>query len=390
MDSASIKTSNIAENLDTCLDQIDYILKRNATLTTYIDNIEKQHYSNSGKKFDDLQPRQRLRKLKTLESYGEKALSFANTFGLNPTRLDCISDAGKKVSLNLSDSPSKDSYDTLHASEKDNLRQLVFLFDKFCVSDIAYHELSMLFDNMPRKYIVSQSRNDINKIFHLERLPGNMPGAMINLDTELKRVIKQNFQNLSNVTKLDIKFSGGSTGNFACPWCKVHNRFDTSKAWDFYHNVDMLRSIDEIVTLSSQSKSQFGVKHRPLLKIDVDYYVPDELHLMLRVSDILLRNMINDCKNKDDKIRKEIKSGCKPINIDNFEDLVQSCGVVFHICTPKGSNDLEWTSLSGGEKIKLLKYLPEKLLNSDVLKTDTKEKVVWQDFYAIYLFVCSK
>jgi len=112
--------------------------------------------------------------------------------------------------------------------------------------------------------------------------------------------------------------------------------------------------------LSCQSKNQFGVKHKPLLSVDINHFVPDELHLMLRITDILLRNVINDCKNKDDNIRKDIVNSGNPVNIVNFENLVQSCGIVFHIWTSKGSNDLEWTSLSGGEKIKMLKLLPEK------------------------------
>ena len=87
---------------------------------------------------------------------------------------------------------------------------------------------------------------------------------------------------------------------------------------------------------------------------------------MLRITDILLKNVIEDCKNKDDNIRKDI------VNSGNFENLVQSCGIVFHIWTSKGSNDLEWTSISGGEKIKMLKLLPEKMLEADVLNTDTK------------------
>jgi len=118
-----------------------------------------------------------------LESYAEKALSFANTFGLNPVKLNCKSESGKSVSLKLGDSPAtkESKYQNLDSEEKDRLKQLVFILDKFCLSDSAYHELSMFFDDMPRKYTVIQCRDDLNSIFHIERLPGNMPGAMLNL-----------------------------------------------------------------------------------------------------------------------------------------------------------------------------------------------------------------
>jgi len=47
--------------------------------------------------------------------------------------------------------------------------------------------------------------------------------------------------------------------------------------------------------------------------------------------------------------------------------------------------------LSGSEKIKLLKLLPEKLSQSDVLHENTKKNVVklWQDFYELYLVITS-
>jgi hypothetical protein len=41
--------------------------------------------------------------------------------------------------------------------------------------------------------------------------------------------------------------------------------------------------------------------------------------------------------------------------------------ILFYVWTPKGSSELEWTSLSGNEKMKMLKLLPEKLSESDVL-----------------------
>lgn len=85
---------------------------------------------------------------------------------------------------------------------------------------------------------------------------------------------------------------------------------------------------------------------------------------MLRITDILLRNLILDCKDEDDHLKK---NGNRPANVEMFCGLVQSCGVSFYVWTPKGSSELEWTSLSGNEKMKMLKLLPEKLSESDVL-----------------------
>lgn len=63
----------------------------------------------------------------------------------------------------------------------------------------------------------------------------------------------------------------------------------------------------------------------------------------------------------------------------------------FHIWVPKGSTEIDWTSLSGSEKVKLLKKLPQSLLESNVLHENTKEKVsnLWIDFYNMYKLITS-
>ena len=116
--------------------------------------------------------------------------------------------------------------------------------------------------------------------------------------------------------------------------------------------------------------------------VPLDHFIPDELPLMLRITDILLINLILDFKDTDDHLNKNVNI---PANVEFVCGLVQSCGVTFYICTPKGSSELEWTSLSGNEKMKILKLLSE----SDVLNSNSKEKVVelWQDFYNLYVFL---
>ena len=129
----------------------------------------------------------------------------------------------------------------------------------------------------------------------------------------------------------------------------------------------------------------FGVKHKPLLKVNIDHFIPDELHLMLRITDILLRNVILDCKDKDDLDKKESKLNGK--NLENFVKLVQDCGFSFIIWTQKGNNELDWTSLSGSDKLKLLKNLPKKLkLKSFKHKPMRKSCITVERFFCIVCF----
>lgn len=420
------ENSNLKNQLNSVQDGNSYLKSRNKALLDYTENVIIKSFENSGKRFDELSERQQYRKLNTLGTYAEKALAFAETFGLKPLKLDLKSEIGKTISVSLNENKADKenlfTYENLNSDDKDKLRQLVFILDKFCVSDAAYHELSMIFDDMPRKYLLVQCREDLNKIYHIERLPGNKPGVMINIKDELKRLLNiQINKGFNSSNKLQIKFSGdgakvskisnyvifslavlngdtpnlsynqlntvaivkcdenydnlrdtckplfqqlseldknktinvgdqdyeieifvggdmkflqillglgGSTGDFACPWCKVHknDRHDLTKHWNFYHSSDLFRSYEEICFLAGQTKNTFGVKHKPLLKVNIDHFILDELHLMLRITDILLRNVILDCKDKDDLDKKESKLNGK--NLEHFVKLVD-CGVSF-------------------------------------------------------------
>ena len=81
-----------------------------------------------------------------------------------------------------------------------------------------------------------------------------------------------------------------SIATYACPWCKVSkdDRGDISFPFDHYLKDDLARSSQEMKTLAnSTTKVKYGVKHAPLLDIERNHFVPDELHLLLRIMDVL-------------------------------------------------------------------------------------------------------
>jgi hypothetical protein len=70
-----------------------------------------------------------------------------------------------------------------------------------------------------------------------------------------------------------------------------------SKPVDFYWSDDMRRSIQEIKNLSLKSGNEkFGCNHPPLLNIPLQNIVPDELHLMLRITGIICNICYFRCK----------------------------------------------------------------------------------------------
>jgi hypothetical protein len=122
--------------------------------------------------------------------------------------------------------------------------------------------------------------------------------------------------NIKNFFGSDMKFMQiclglvSSTGEYACPWCKEHkkDRGDMSKLWDFYPLTENVRTINEIKDIyNGAQKTSYGVRHLPLLSIEPVNVIPNELHLFMRIFDVLIRNLIDDVIDKNDraKVRKE-------------------------------------------------------------------------------------
>ncbi|CAC5411399.1 unnamed protein product [Mytilus coruscus] len=265
----------------------------------------------------------------------------------------------------------------------------------------------MVHNDLPRSYLLIQCKNELNKMVEIERLPGNVPGAMINLNSGIEKLLERHAVKHNDVNDIKIKFSGdgtkvsrisnfvifsisnmstngslsfqeqqtfaivecsetydnlkkcckpifdqfnsvlskkewhigektlnveyfvsadmkftqmllglcGATGEYAFPWCKVdkEGRSDLTRPWDYYHNPSIGRNIEDM--LDGNLKKSFGCKHMPLLSLPVNHYVPDELHLMLRITDVLLRNLIDDAKEMDgdSKVRRMIPIHLKKI-----------------------------------------------------------------------------
>jgi hypothetical protein len=77
----------------------------------------------------------------------------------------------------------------LPEEERQKIFDLLFILEKCNVSESAYRELTVLCDGLPRKYLVSQCREDINSLYIFERIPGNITGAYVSLESEIIRYI---------------------------------------------------------------------------------------------------------------------------------------------------------------------------------------------------------
>lgn len=78
--------------------------------------------------------------------------------------------------------------------------------------------------------------------------------------------------------------------------------------------------------------SKLSVKFPPLCNFETADIIVDELHLMLRITDVLLRNAILGMMYFDDKERRK---GVQSDYLKSFEDSIRSCGITFKVNTEK-------------------------------------------------------
>ena len=121
---------------------------------------------------------------------------------------------------------------------------------------------------------------------------------------------------------------------FACIWCKCPklDRADLAQEWSISDHSLGARSIEENLELSRKRRKQFNVSHAPLFpSIPLTHVVIDNLHLFLRVSDVLISRLLDELKRQDaiEKARK-FTSGfdiTKHKHLERYQQFVSSLGI---------------------------------------------------------------
>lgn len=176
------------------------ISNQNDKLKGYIDSLVDRdcckhcdsQYSNNGRTYNEVSYTQKQRKLKELKTNSERALWFLESFGFKLDKLLLINcQSGEKATLQYNNG-KKAAYQFLSEEDKDKVRNVVYIMDKFCVSDAAYHEFSMTNnEGLPRSYLIKQCRQDLNKVYSISRTPGEWPGAQLSFTDELNHQLSK-------------------------------------------------------------------------------------------------------------------------------------------------------------------------------------------------------
>ena len=160
----------------------------------------------------------------------------------------------------------------------------------------------------------------------------------------------------------DLKFMNMVSGidsccsSYSCVWCKC-----PSEEFCDISNRQAARSVEDI-SLCSKKKTKngkFNCSHEPLFPhIPLDKRIPDTLHLFLRISDQLIKQLITELRLRDN-LDKHIKSGVlnreRCINVTNFETFITDLRIPdfkFHV--DKDTKLFQYRNFTGPEKLKIM------------------------------------
>ena len=156
------------------------LVEANEDLERYLKKLEK--YTDlpekNGKDISILSSTTKWRYYKELKTRAQKALWFMEQFGLNIQSLDVLQTDRVQHRIDFTKSGS-DSDPCSHPPDNKNcdIEKVLYLMDKFGVSEDFYHELTMVFNSLPRSYLVKNCKQNLNSKCHLTKTPGEVPGV---------------------------------------------------------------------------------------------------------------------------------------------------------------------------------------------------------------------
>lgn len=174
--------------------------------------IQKQS-GHRGQMINQVGLRQQQRHLKEIREKAEQALWFAETYGLTPQSIQFKDTKGDEISLNLNDEQSTTSYENLDEEEKEKVKMILYIMDRFSISLDGYHELTQTQPELPRTHIIESCAKTLDSKWKVTRTPGVAQGTELPLKLLLEEEIRKHLKNKEGgqVETIKIKISGDGT-----------------------------------------------------------------------------------------------------------------------------------------------------------------------------------
>ena len=112
-----------------------------------------------------------------------------------------------------------------------------------------------------------------------------------------------------------------------------------------------------------QRKESNDSLHEPMLNIELDHVIPDELHLLLRVTDVLINNIITSAISYDIS-----NSTGKPKPLEGpmitllLKEVRKHIGDQFHVYEKDGKSGWKFSSLSGDKIATVARYYKQLIM----------------------------
>ena len=186
--------------------KIDNLMETNKDLHTYVEHVIGISVTSGPKAvFSGVCRQYQLKTLKQLKSRAECALWFVESFGLNVESIQMRDSDGIRHTM------AYQNIDQISMNEKEILKKIFYLLDRFYISDAFYHEITAVCDGLPRSYLIKQLRSDMNMLCHIQRTPGAAEGAEVDVEQELKCAIHSIIAENPNAKHFSVKFCGDGT-----------------------------------------------------------------------------------------------------------------------------------------------------------------------------------
>ncbi len=160
----------------------------------------------------------------------------------------------------------------------------------------------------------------------------------------------------------------GAHSKYFCPWCTISK----SQQGDLLKEWIISKEINKLV---EQNNYYEGHSKKPLFDmIPLNHWIPNELHIMLRITDRLWSLLMAELMEQDifnDIARKIIIDEMKKIKVN------------FHFWQDRGSKTWNYTSLMGDDKLKVLQFFDLTKILSRRCAAIIRD--LWNKFYELYV-----
>ena len=191
---ASTLVGKFQKKIDKATVDIDKLKSENTKLYSVIEKLSPQKdLKIKGGHFWKLESASKNVRFKLWQQELSKRMWSSESFGLHLDSVKLVDNSGKDHCLSIRSEKASKSYNELPNEEQQDIQQVLFIMDKFCIGEAAYHKLTCCpgGEELPRSYLVKQCKENLNKLCSIERTPGEANGAAFDFHDELSTVIEE-------------------------------------------------------------------------------------------------------------------------------------------------------------------------------------------------------